>query len=240
VRSHYDFSKAKKNPYAKRLGAQTVAHPATHVNADTPKSLGDPAVRLARRKQLHDAHVAPLTQYVEHLHAQIGKMTAIPHFDPWDGGVDAELLFLLEAPGPKAVATGFVSRNNPDETAKNFFLLNQDACIPRKRTVLWNVVPWYIGTGSRIRPANRKDLTQGMGPLVGLLALLPKLRAVALVGRKAGTVRHAITDRYPHIRIFETPHPSPLFVNNRPENRGRLLGALQEVASFLNHSRPEQ
>ena len=40
----------------------------------------------------------------------------IPHFDPLDGGSNAQVLFLMEAPGPKASASGFVSRNNPDET----------------------------------------------------------------------------------------------------------------------------
>jgi hypothetical protein len=61
--------------------------------------------------------------------------SGIPYFDPWDGGTAAEALYLLEAPGAKAVLSGFISRNNPDETVKNFFQLNQQAGIPRKRTV---------------------------------------------------------------------------------------------------------
>jgi hypothetical protein len=85
----------------------------------------------------------------------------LPDFDPWDAGIDAEILFLLEAPGARAVASTIVSRNNPDETAKNMFLLHQDACIPRARTLLWNVVPWYIGDGARIRAATPQDLEQG-------------------------------------------------------------------------------
>ena len=200
---------------------------------DNPKSLGDPIVQTARRGQLNDAHVAPLTRYVEHLRAQVGSTAAIPYFDPWDGGVNGEVLFLLEAPGARAVEAGFISRNNPDETAKNFFLLNQDAGIARERTVLWNVVPWYIGTGTRIRPANRTDIAQGIGPLAKLMPLLPALRAVVLVGQKAGTARRAIAELRPQVRIFSTPHPSPLFINNKPENRGRLLGILKDVASFL-------
>ncbi len=208
------------------------------VKADTPKSLGDPAVQTARRGQLNDAHVAPLTRYVDHLRARVGSTAAIPYFDPWDGGVNAEVLFLLEAPGARAVEAGFISRNNPDETAKNFFLLNQEAGIARERTVSWNVVPWYIGTGTRIRPANRTDLAQGIGPLAELLPLLPALRAVVLVGQKAGAARRAIAELRPQVRIFGTPHPSPLFVNNKPENRGRLLVTLKEVASFLGDRRP--
>ena len=206
--------------------------------ADTPKSLGDSIVLAARRAQLNDAHVALLTQYVEMLRARVGSAAAIPDFDPWDGGVNADVLFLLEAPGAKAVQSGFVSRNNPDETAKNFFLLNQEVGIARERTVLWNIVPWYIGTGIRIRPANRADIAQGIGPLAELLPLLPALRAIVLVGQKPGAARRAIVELRPQVRIFDTPHPSPLFVNNKPGNRGRLLGALNDVASFLGDWEP--
>ena len=208
------------------------------MKADTPKSLGDPVIQTARRGRLYDAHVAPLTRYVERLRARVGSTAAIPYFDPWDGGVNAEVLFLREAPGARAVEAGFISRNNPDETAKNFFLLNQDAGIARERTVSWNVVPWYIGTGTRIRPANRTDIAQGIGPLAELLPLLPALRAVVLVGQKAGTARRAIAELLPQVRIFDTPHPSPLFINNKPENRGRLLVTLKDVASFLGDRRP--
>lgn len=204
------------------------------VKTGVPKSLGDPIVQHDRRGQLLEAHVAPLTQYVDRLRAQAGSTAAIPYFDPWDGGVNAEVLFLLEAPGPRAVAAGFVSRDNPDETAKNFLLLNQDAGIARERTLSWNIVPWYIGTGSRIRPANRKDIDQGLGPLADLLRLLPALRAIVLIGQKAGAARGLVADLRPQLRIFETPHPSPLFINNRPENRDRLLAALRAVASFLD------
>ena len=208
------------------------------MKTDTPKSLGDPDVKSARLGQINDAHVAPLTRYVERLRATMGSTASIPYFDPWDGGINAEVLFLLEAPGPKAVEAGFISRNNPDETAKNFFLLNQEAGIARARTVTWNVVPWYIGSGTRIRPANRTDIKQGSTPLADLLALLPALRAVVLVGQKAGMARRVIGDLLPGVRVFDTPHPSPLFVNNKPENRIRLLAALKDVAEFLGDWHP--
>jgi len=58
--------------------------------------------------------------------------------------------------------TGFISRNNPDETAKNFFQLNAEAKVPRKRTVTWNIVPWYIGDSRNIRAVKRTDLEQGL------------------------------------------------------------------------------
>ena len=138
---------------------------------DRPKLLADPAACAAQTKQLREPHIAPLTVFVEALRAQVGPDLSIPNFDPWDGGIDAEILYLLEAPGPKAVLSGFISRNNPDETAKNFFELNAEAKVPRKRTVTWNIVPWYIGDGKHVRSANRADLRAGIRELPRLFSL---------------------------------------------------------------------
>ena len=104
-----------------------------------PKSLGDPRVTQARLGSLEQPHVLQLTSFVRQLREEMGAEYSIPYFDPADGGIAAEILSLLEAPGPRAVASGFVSRDNPDETAKNIFLLNAEAGIDRKRTICWNI-----------------------------------------------------------------------------------------------------
>jgi len=178
--------------------------------------------------------MAPLAAYVGALRNEVGIERRIPNFDPWDGGTTAELLFLLEAPGKKAVLSGFISRNNPDETAKNFFELNCAAGIPRKRTVSWNIVPWYIGTASRIRAAVRSDLEAGLPALARLLVLLPNLKAVVLVGRKAECAASLVSQLRPEVRLFRSPHPSPLFVNNATGNRERILTVLREAAAFIS------
>jgi len=125
---------------------------------DSPKSLGNPAEVDARKALLHHAHISPLTEFVEELRYEAGKTKEVPYFDPWDGGIEAECLFLLEAPGRRAVDSGFISRNNPDETAKNWFELNLAVGIRRERTISWNLVPWYIGSELRIRPARSNDI----------------------------------------------------------------------------------
>lgn len=163
----------------------------------------------------------------------MGTEYAIPYFDPFDGGTRADCLFLLEAPGPKAIASQFISRDNPDETAKNVFLLSREAGIDRHRTVLWNVVPWYIGTGKKIRPANSRDLGAAAPSLVELAALLPALHTIVLLGNKAATAKLAVTQLLPKVQVFSVPHPSPLFVNLRPGNRTVLLERLREVAGGL-------
>ncbi|MES2102450.1 MAG: uracil-DNA glycosylase [Pseudomonadota bacterium] len=200
---------------------------------DVPKLLGNSDARSERASQLLDPHIVPLTAFVEELRTLRGATERIPNFDPWDGGVEAEILFLLEAPGRKAVESCFVSRNNPDETAKNFFELNAEAGIPRKRTVVWNIVPWYIGSGTKIRPARRVDIDDGIQSLGYLLKLLPKLQAVVLVGRKAEHAGEDIVRINSRLYVHRSPHPSPLFINHAPENRERILKVLREVAAQL-------
>jgi uracil-DNA glycosylase len=206
------------------------------MSSDYRKSLGDSEIRVARRKLLHAPHVAPLTAFVGELRQEIGSVGQVPDFDPWDGGVRAECLFLLEAPGAKAVSSGFVSRNNPDQTAKTFFELNQEAGIPRSRTVTWNIVPWYISSETRIRAAKLADIGQALPSFERLLGLLSELRIVVLIGRKAERAKPVIERIRPDLPIRVAPHPSPLFVNRAQGNRQRILEVLVEVARVLGES----
>jgi len=166
----------------------------------------------------------------------MGPSFEVPYFDPADGGVNAGCLFLLEAPGAKAIKSGFVSRNNADETAKNFFLLNREAGTDRKRTIVWNIVPWYVGSGTKIRPVNVVDVAVAAPALTALLLLLPHLHTIVLVGRKTASSRSAVSALTPHATLYAIPHPSPMFVNRSPANRSALLSALHKVAANLPHA----
>ena len=200
---------------------------------DRPKLLGDRIAMQNRLHQIHQPHVKPLTEFVENLRIEMVANAAIPYFDPWDGGVDAELLMLLEAPGPNAVNSGFISRNNPDETAKNIFELFKKSGIERKRTVIWNIVPWYIGTGAKIRAATQKDIKLGMNSLHALIGLLPKINAVLMLGKKAQKAKPYFGTNFPNLKLFSCPHPSPLFVNRLPGNREILLEHLRNVRKYI-------
>lgn len=191
-------------------------------------------MRQARLKDIYVPHVRPLNRFVESLRLAKGPGFAIPYFDPLDGGIEAECLFLLEAPGPRAVKAGFVSRNNPDETARNFFLLNEQTGLARTRTVTWNICPWYVGSGSKIRPVSRADIQEARDPLKQLVKLLPRVRLVALVGQKAALARASVSELCPNAAVVELPHPSPLFVNRRPGNRAILLQAMQSLVQVLD------
>jgi hypothetical protein len=200
---------------------------------DKPKSLRSPEARTNRLAAIEEPHVAPLSAFVRRLRERMGVEYGIPYFDPFDGGIGSDCLFLLEAPGPKAIASQFISRNNPDETAKNFFLLTQEAGIDRRRTAIWNVVPWYIGSGKKIRPASATDLGAAAPALAELASLLPSLHSIVLLGKKASTAKSAIAELVPQARIFCVPHPSPVFINRRPGNRAILLDKLRTVADGL-------
>lgn len=200
---------------------------------DKPKSLRYPLAIQSRLARIFDPHISPLTNFVETIRKETGLSREIPYFDPLDGGINAKCLFLFEAPGPRAVYSGFISRNNPDESAKNFFELNHEASLPRELTISWNAVPWYIGTGIKIRPANKNDIARGKKYLLDLLSLLPNLRIIVLGGRKAQKAETLIKAAYPDITLMKMPHPSPLFVNNAPENRFKILRTLQAVKKQL-------
>ena len=203
---------------------------------DAPKTLATESERTARAALLSQRHVKDLVHLVERMRRAKGQGYEIPDFDPLDGGTEAQVLFLLEAPGPKAVTSGFVSRNNPDETAKNFFLLNAEASIDRRRTVTWNAVPWYIGSGKKIRPAKRDDVREADEWLIELLGTLHQLRIVVFVGQKALHAQGVVRSARPDIELMAMPHPSPMFINRASGNRTRVLAVLQELSARITAS----
>ncbi|PJE76466.1 hypothetical protein COV05_03810 [Candidatus Uhrbacteria bacterium CG10_big_fil_rev_8_21_14_0_10_48_16] len=204
---------------------------------DIAKSLGNVQERKNRIKLLDKKHVSPLVGFVEQIRNERGLEKEIPDFDPLDGGVNAECLFLLEAPGPQSVQSGFVSRNNPDETAKNFFEFNQEVGIPRRKTIIWNIVPWYIGNGKRIRAAKKSDIQQGLPYLQQLLTLLPRLKIIVLVGKKAQTIKAELAEQFRNLTILTSPHPSPMFVNRKQQNRNIIFSSLRKVKDALDQNK---
>jgi uracil-DNA glycosylase len=61
----------------------------------------------------------------------------------------------------------------------------------------------------------------------------PGFTTVVLVGKKAQKAERRIQGIRPDLRIFRCPHPSPLFVNNKPGNRDLILDVLRDVAAHL-------
>ncbi|MFJ2990129.1 uracil-DNA glycosylase [Collimonas sp. NPDC087041] len=175
---------------------------------DIPRSFRQSEFVEARHRMLHESHIAPLTAYVKSLRAKHPDWE-FQDFDPMDGGIDADMLFLLEKPGPmtspqtKRKGSGFISRNNDDSTAEALFRFMQQAGIDRKRVVLWNVIPGWNGT-IKIKTGERHA---GVEELANLMKLLPRLKTVVLVGRQAGKAERLMLSM--NVKIFMSAHPSP-------------------------------
>lgn len=130
----------------------------------------------------------------------------MPDFDPLDGGIGTRLLFLLEKPGPKTfppIGSGFISRNNDDQTARYAHDFMLQAGIPRQATVTWNAIPWWNGT---IDPTDQ-EARSGAMQLRSLIELLPGLRGVVFVGALSFKHGSPYLDGS-GLRVFRSCHPS--------------------------------
>ena len=216
-----------------------VGFPSRRVNSGIMKPDGSYGLaqsdEIAQRMALLDnAHMKGLCDFVRDLRNETGRGTHIPNFDPLDGGNQARVLFLMEAPGPKAVASGFISRDNPDPTARNLKHLLAGAGIEREQSALWNLVPWYIGneTVSKIRPVTKGDARQSASVLQQLWPLFPNLQAVVLMGRKAQGAQKLIEETI-KVRIFPTFHTS----NQAAPFHQTIADDLKRVAQFVKQNR---
>ncbi len=168
-----------------------------------------------RRAMLTLPHMVPLTAYAATL--RLRGSVEVPDFDPLDGGTEAQVLFLLEKPGPmtaqsgKRTGSGFISRNNNDATAAATFRFMQEAGIPRDLTVIWNVIPWWNGTVT----VTNQELREGVECVKDLIRLLPNIRAVVLVGQKAATAQAYLAST--GLPLFISDHPSPQVRARWPE-----------------------
>lgn len=104
---------------------------------------GDQSWRDEKLAALDRAHVRPLNDLVRRWRRRWPERT-IPWFDPDDGGIEATVLLLMEAPGPRTAAAGndgFCSEDNDDPTARTVRTVRASAGLPRVRYVKWNIVP---------------------------------------------------------------------------------------------------
>jgi uracil-DNA glycosylase len=194
-----------------------------------PKALREACNRQRRRGHLRTPHVAPLTDLVERIRRETGYEEEVPYFDPFDAGIHAECMFIQQAPGPGAIASGFVSRDNDDESARHFFELARDAGLDRERTITWNAVPWHMD-GAKI---NEDDLEEGLAYLDEALSLLPDLRALVMLGEKAQKLDRRLFRLRPRLKRFAAPLPSPQFINRKAEHRQRILDVFSQVREHL-------
>lgn len=205
---------------------------------DAPRGLGDPARLSERRDMLKTAPaVQPLNAWLSGLQSERAGI-ACPDFDPAEAGVAARLLFLAEAPGPmshtengtRRPGTGFISVDNPDQTAVNCWTVRRNAGIGQDVALHWNIVPWYLGPASKKPDAS--ELNAGAQALRSLLPLLPQLRVVVLAGLYAqnGWTKHMTTTS--DLTVIRVPHPSPLAMA-QPGKREQFIQGMADASRML-------
>lgn len=162
----------------------------------------------------------PLADYVGRLRCHYPSLE-FPDFDPLGGGVDADMLFLLEKPGPKTSRTGggsgFISPCNDDPTAEASWHFLHEAGIDMERTCHWNVIPGWDGNREQ---RSQADVIKGLRELEELLKLLPKLRVAVLLGNNAHKAEVLLRNR--GLQVVKTIHPSGLARASYPERWKRL------------------
>lgn len=206
-----------------------------------PRTLAsEPAVN-AREQLLTRPHHAPLAAYVLQLRERMRvRGLDVPHFDPLGRGVQARVLYLLEAPGPKAARThggsGFVSMDNNDPTAQNTFAFTRDAELDRAHVLAWNIVPWYVGSGDKIRPVTREEIQEGREHLRELLAWLPDVRVVVTFGAPAAKGWTPLAGQFARVTTLATWHTSGLALNAHPERRAHVLDTLRLARQLALHA----
>src|SRR6476619_4794984 len=135
-----------------------------------------------REARLDEPHVRPLMDLVCSLRS---RGYDVPNIDPNDGGVDARVLILLETPGPRAVGSRFVSRDNPDPSARNLGKALDHAGLNRSDVLVWNVVPYCVSTTDRNHNATGTQVREAVADLQAFLDRLPALKVAIFCGRSA-------------------------------------------------------
>jgi uracil-DNA glycosylase len=177
--------------------------------------------------------LSPLGRLVEQIRAEQKLGDEVPGFDPLNGNEKARFLFVLEAPGPQAVKSGKISIDNPDKTAANLGAQLEAAEIKREEIALWNIVPWYIGNKkkTKIRAAVNLDIKEGQKCLIQVIALMPELKCIVLVGGAARRA-HVFLSARTQAHILSCHHTSGTVKNTKPEAKEENIAVFKHMLTF--------
>ena len=191
-----------------------------------------------KRARLSTDHVRPLNEKVAAWRLR-DPAALIPWFDPDDGGVDAPVLVLMEAPGPGTVRPGgsnFCSEDNNDGTARTLRRLREQAALPRGSYLKWNIVPWAVHhPDGRWRAPQQADLLAARPALAELMQTMTRLRLVIAMGQPAcNGIMGFLTSQpiFDPPLVLAVPHPSQRNTANRDDAEQRITHALHYARNF--------
>ncbi|MBA8964944.1 transcription elongation GreA/GreB family factor [Rhodococcus percolatus] len=175
----------------------------------------DKAYRDDLYRRRYDPSVRPINDYVDKLRSE--RRVFIPYVAPTYGGVDAQLLTLMQDPGPKtdpanADGSGMICLENVDLSAarQKFFL--DEAGIRISEIVSWNAYPW-----PKPHPQTGRSDREAAEALRGFLMLTPNLEVVILNGAVAKRIWRVLKEINPScvagISSYPTFHTSERAVN---------------------------
>src|SRR5829696_8341152 len=137
-----------------------------------PRRHRDAAFLAAKYARSAEPHVAPINRLAAQIAA--ANNAVVPGADPDGGGINARVLLLLETPSRAGgYTTGLISVDNDDTAAANLWRGLDAVGLDRRLVLLWNAVPWYLGSTEKIRSPTPAEITAGQGWLRELLDLLP-------------------------------------------------------------------
>lgn len=206
---------------------------------EDPRRHRDPAFLAAKQARCDEPHVAPVNALAAEIAAATGSL--VPLADPDGGGVRARVLLLLETPSRAGgYTTHLISIDNDDTAAANLWRGLAAVGLDRRDVLVWNAVPWYVGSADKIRPPRPAEVAAGLGWLRRLLGLMGELGVIVCFGRAAARavlpLRLELEAR--GLTVLEAPHPSQR-VYNRPggQARERVHATLAQAAATL---RPDE
>jgi uracil-DNA glycosylase len=194
----------------------------------------DRAVVEAKYARLSEAHVAPLVAFADEIAEARGMpRSAVPYPDPAMGGINARALFVLSTPGPYAkadqVGSGLLSLENNDPTAERQYHAYREAGLSVAEGLHWNAVPWPTAG----RTPTAAEQAAAWPWLARLLTLLPRLRAVVLLGTVAQTCWRRSGVSVPgDALLLKGPHPSNLGMV-QPGAKERYSAVMRDAAAAV-------
>ncbi|MGK8511378.1 uracil-DNA glycosylase family protein [Nocardia asiatica] len=198
-----------------------------------PRALRERRIRRERAAAaIEMPHVRALNQLIDRIEADTG-FENLPYIDPLFGGVAAELLFVLKAPegdaSPDLRDRRFLSWDNDDVGAENFFRTCAAAGLDRARCTAWNACPFPITGGA----PTRSELGRAEPYTRRMLGMLPQLRVVVLLGSPAQHAWRKMSLTGGDIQVVHGASPSPPGIN-QPRNRSSFEAAIRTATRLLD------